>query len=218
MFERQIFQIPFTLLAAWVLYRWSFTLSDAPSLLGISPRCWFQLSFVTSIVHHSYVWFCWRAQLHHQWMTRWLGSKALDIYAFGFFALALSRVASLITMALADGQSLSIPPAIRYAGLIVTSLLSAYAMYSVARYFGMKRATGADHFEEKYRTMPLVREGIFKYTRNGMYNYALLMIWIPGLATQSKAALVLAAFNLAYIWVHYFCLEKPDMARIYGGR
>ena len=38
----------------------------------------------------------------------------------------------------------------------------------------------------------------------------------PGLYASSQAALLAAAFNHAYIWVHYFCTELPDMKRIYG--
>jgi len=37
-----------------------------------------------------------------------------------------------------------------------------------------------------------------------------------GAPDWATAALVLAAFCHAYIWVHYFCTEKPDMKRIYG--
>ena len=29
-------------------------------------------------------------------------------------------------------------------------------------------------------------------------------------------ALAVALFQHAYIWVHYYCTEKPDMRRIYG--
>ena len=32
----------------------------------------------------------------------------------------------------------------------------------------------------------------------------------------SSLALVAAAFNHLYIWVHYWSTERPDMARIYG--
>ena len=29
-------------------------------------------------------------------------------------------------------------------------------------------------------------------------------------------ALVVALFSHAYIWVHYFCTDRPDMKLIYG--
>jgi hypothetical protein len=40
---------------------------------------------------------------------------------------------------------------------------------------------------------------------------------MPGIALRSRAALVVALFSHLYICVHYFCTEKPDMKRIYGG-
>ena len=45
-------------------------------------------------------------------------------------------------------------------------------MYSVRRYFGLKRAAGGDHFYVKYQTMELATKGIFQFTSNGMYVYA----------------------------------------------
>jgi hypothetical protein len=59
-----------------------------------------------------------------------------------------------------------------------------------------------------------VREGIFRYTSNAMYVFAAMMIWIPALVFASKAALISAFFNHAYLWVHYYTLELPDMQRI----
>jgi hypothetical protein len=49
-----------------------------------------------------------------------------------------------------------------------------------------------------------------------MYVFAAMVVWIPALIFASKAALISAFFNYAYLWVHYFTLEKPDMRRIYA--
>ena len=57
---------------------------------------------------------------------------------------------------------------------------------------------------------------MFRFTRNGMYTFGLLLVWLPGLYAASKAALLAALFHHAYIWVHYACTELPDMRRIYG--
>jgi hypothetical protein len=43
-----------------------------------------------------------------------------------------------------------------------------------------------------------------------------MVLYLPGLIWGSSAALLLAAFNHAYVWVHYFTTEKPDMGVIYG--
>jgi len=61
-----------------------------------------------------------------------------------------------------------------------------------------------------------VKEGIFRYTDNGMYIYSILILYLPGLLLLSKTALIVALFNHVYIWVHYYCTERPDMKVIYG--
>jgi hypothetical protein len=73
-----------------------------------------------------------------------------------------------------------------------------------------------DHFDPGYRNLPMVREGIFRFSPNAMYVFGFLAMWIPAFLFQSLTALVIAAFSHAYIWVHYYATEKPDMARIYG--
>jgi protein-S-isoprenylcysteine O-methyltransferase Ste14 len=64
--------------------------------------------------------------------------------------------------------------------------------------------------------MPLVREGAFKYSSNAMYTYVFLVFWAIAFFTGSTAALATALFQHAYIWVHYYCTEEPDMRVIYG--
>jgi protein-S-isoprenylcysteine O-methyltransferase Ste14 len=64
--------------------------------------------------------------------------------------------------------------------------------------------------------MPLVNEGIFRYTRNGMYGPGFLVFWGMAVACDSTGALLAAAFAHAYIWVHHLATEKPDMDAIYG--
>ena len=44
-----------------------------------------------------------------------------------------------------------------------------------------------------------------------------LGLWGIALFAGSLAALAAALFQHAYIWVHYYCTEAPDMALIYGG-
>ena len=61
-----------------------------------------------------------------------------------------------------------------------------------------------------------MKKGIFRYTDNGMYIYGLMILYLPGLLLLSKAAMVVALFNHIYIWVHYYCTERPDMKVIYG--
>ena len=99
---------------------------------------------------------------------------------------------------------------------VTVAVPTVYLFYSVGRYFGFRRAFGIDHFDPAYRSMPMVRQGIFRYTSNGMYTFGFLILWIPALWFASSAALAVAAFSHLYIWVHYGCTELPDMRRIYG--
>jgi len=85
----------------------------------------------------------------------------------------------------------------------------------VKRYFTFERAYGIDHFDKNYN-VPYVKQGIFRFTNNGMYVFGLLILYIPALLLFSKVALVVALFNHLYIWVHYYATEKPDMKQIYG--
>jgi protein-S-isoprenylcysteine O-methyltransferase Ste14 len=89
-------------------------------------------------------------------------------------------------------------------------------MYSVAKYFGMDRAYGIDHFDPSYRTKPFVKQGMFKYTNNAMYKFGFLIFWAIAFAFLSKAALISAAFSHLYIWVHFYFTELPDIKHIYG--
>jgi len=91
-----------------------------------------------------------------------------------------------------------------------------YAGYSVGRYFGIDRALGGDHFRQRYREMPMVHEGAFAWSSNAMYAFVFLGLWGIALITGSQAALAAALFQHAYIWVHYYCTEEPDMKLIYG--
>ena len=49
-----------------------------------------------------------------------------------------------------------------------------------------------------------------------MYGLAFLGLWAIALLCGSWSALVAAAFQHAYIWVHMYTVEGPDMRRIYG--
>jgi len=102
--------------------------------------------------------------------------------------------------------------------LVLTSLLTLlgiYTMVSVKCYFGLARAAGADHFDSHYRDLPLVNQGIFRFTNNGMYYCGFSLFWALALGFNSQAALLVAAFSHAYIWVHFFVTEKPDMHYLY---
>jgi hypothetical protein len=185
-------------------------------MLGISVQSWFVIALVVPIVHQVYVWLAWRSQLCFGTLTKLFGRQAFVIYQAVFMMLLLSRPVSLLMLAIADIDSLVLPVTIRVVICTVLGLPVAYAMYSVVRYFGMARAAGKDHFDESFRQMPLVTKGIYRYTSNAMYAIVFLGVWVIAIACASWAALLAAGFSHAYIWVHYYCTERPDMRVIYG--
>lgn len=208
-FERQGYQIVFTIVATLAVLFLGRNLSA-------DPKLWLQLGLLIAIVHQTYVWFIWRLQLQSQWISKRFGEKGFDFYVVGFFLLFVSRLVATIILAYYDRHSIHIPTVLWWYLTASISVLSAYTFYSVARYFGMKRATGADHFFERYRKMPFVKQGMFQFSSNAMYLYGTLLILLPGIMGESYFAILLGIFNYLYVWVHYFCLEKPDIRRIYG--
>src|SRR5699024_1571993 len=110
-------------------------------------------------------------------------------YLFVFFLLFVGRFLSLVALAWLDRGSLGLQILPRSLLTIILGLLGLYAAYSVKRYFGFARAAGADHFDSRYREMPIVKEGIFRFTNNGMYGYAFLLNWAIAFAFNSTTAL-----------------------------
>ena len=221
MFERQIqhYVLLATLLAA-VVVRCSFS-SDALSgqWAGLSTARWLIVAMAMPIVHQGYVWLVWRAELHHGLVTKWFGrQRGFSIYAVGFALLFGARLLALIALATSNYGTLDCSPRLAYALAVILGIPWAYAIYSVLRYFGLRRAFGIDHFDPAYRTMPFVRQGIFRWTSNGMYGPGFFVVWLPGLIGLSEAAMLAGLFNHAYIWVHYYTTELPDIRRIYASR
>jgi len=185
-------------------------------LWGISTWNWFWISVELPIAHQIFVWFCWRTELHRGLISRLFGRFAFTLYVaiFGFFLV--SRLVSITALSFASRNTLPINRVVLEWIAIFIAVPVAYLMYSVVRYFGVLRACGADHFDDSYRSKPLVRQGIYRFTSNGMYTFGLMVLYIPALWYASRPALVAAVFGHIYIWVHFFTTERPDMRRIYG--
>ncbi|MEE8107179.1 MAG: PEMT/PEM2 methyltransferase family protein [Planctomycetota bacterium] len=186
------------------------------SLLGIQTSTWVWLGVANAVVHQVFVWLCWRLELHGQSLTRRFGKAAFPAYQVVFAILILARPVLAVIVALSNSGSLGLPPTLAYALATICVVPGVYLVYSIKRYFGFKRAFGIDHFDPAYRSAPLIRKGIFRFSSNSMYVYGFLILWAPAFAFNSSAALLLAAFSHVYIWVHYACTERPDMRRIYG--
>jgi hypothetical protein len=187
-------------------------------LLGISTWNWFWISIEVPIIHQIYVWFCWRTELHRGLMTRLFGSAAFAVYAVPFTIFLVGRLVVITALAISSRDTIPANPLLLKIAAVVVALPVAYLAYSVARYFGVLRAYGADHFDESYRSKSLVRKGIFRFTSNGMYTFGLAALYLPALWYASRPAMVAAVFGHIFIWVHYFTTELPDMRRIYGAQ
>ncbi len=187
------------------------------SFWGIETSTWLLIAILSPIVHQIYVVVCWRLELYYQSISKLFGMKlGFKLYKVGFALLIFSRLVTIILLAISNKDTLHIYPYVSYALAVLFVLPVVYLFYSVLKYFGADRAFGIDHFEpKKAKKFKMVKEGIFKYTSNGMYEYGFLILWIPALIFLSKAALLLALFNHIYIWIHYYFTELPDMKVIY---
>ena len=186
------------------------------ALWGITTEGWFWLGIAVPIAHQIYVWLIWRLELFKRTFTsRWGVEQAFSAYAAVFSILFVSRLIYTIIVAYSSRWTLDIKPLISLiiAAIIIPIII--YLIYSIKKYFTFQRAFGIDHFDKHYNE-PYVKGGIFRYTDNGMYLYGMMILYLPGLLLFSKAAIIVAAFNHVYIWVHYYCTERPDMETIYG--
>ena len=184
--------------------------------LGLSSTQWVWLAALNAITHHVYVWFCWRVELHGGWLSRRFGNHAFRIFATGFLILFVLRPILAFSLGWANRGTLPLASLFSYTLAGICFGFAAYTMYSVRTYFSFDRAFGIDHFDDAYRTLPLERRGVFRLSPNAMYVFGFLTLWIPAFLFQSTAALIMAGFSHAYIWVHYFATERPDMRHIYG--
>ena len=187
-------------------------------LWHIETYIWLIAAIAAPIVHQIYVLFCWRSELYYSTISRIFGrAKGFKIYKIGFSFLILSRLVTIVILAISNEGTLYISPVLSYSIAIILLVPCLYLFYSVFKYFGMDRAFGIDHFDvATAKGWKMVDKGIFRYSSNAMYTYGFLILWIPGFVFMSKAALLAALFNHLYIWVHFYFTERPDMKFIYG--
>ena len=184
--------------------------------LGISTVLWLIIAVSLAVLHQLYVQLIWRIELVTAYFTKKFGiKKSYRMFGVGFFILFISRLLVILVVAWSNRYTLRTPPWVNYIASAFVLYFVFYAFYSVVKYFTFHRALGIDHFDRSYAE-PFETRGIYKYTNNGMYVYAMLIVYLPGLLLFSKAALLLGLFNQLYAWGHYFSVERPDMKVIYG--
>jgi hypothetical protein len=183
--------------------------------LGLPDSTWFWLSLGTTVLHQVIVWLVFRAQLCCQLLTRVFGRHDTRVWAAVFLPLLLGRPLILLGLALSDTGSLVSLRPLQIALGVLLMIPAVYTFRSIYHHFGIQRALGGDHFRDRYRQMPFVHEGAFRYSSNAMYSFAFLALWAIALFAGSRAALSLALFQHAYIWVHMYCTEQPDIRLLY---
>ena len=186
--------------------------NDSKLLFGVSSKNWFLLAMSTPFLHQIYVWFCWRSELCWKTISRTIGFKG---YVLIFFIIAILRLLS-VGLCFADYGTWFTPNWIAWSVSVLIFMPFVYTIYSIKKYFGFMRATGIDHFDPSYKDKPFERRGIFKWTPNAMYTFALAIFFGFAISAGSKAMFVFAAYTYIGGWLHYFCTEKEDFKVIYG--
>ena len=128
----------------------------------------------------------------------------------------MARPVLILALGMADQESMALWQPLSLILTVVLAIPALYTLHSVRVYFGLVRAMGGDHFRREYREMPLVEQGAYQWSSNAMYAFVFLGLWAAAFLTRSVAALSVALFQHAFIWVHFYCTEEPDMALIYG--
>jgi hypothetical protein len=208
MLEGQIFQTTFAIIGVYVFI----------ALIGGHEEIrnsLLALAVLSSLAHQLWVAFFWRVQLHSK-LFRGAETAAFAVYRVGFVLLALLRFVAIVLVSRLDAGSLARAAPLRIGGAALLLALSAYGMYSVIRYFGVNRAFGSDHFFPEVRDLGFVRQGVFRFTRNGMYSVTVLFIYIAPVLLESRVGMGIALFHHVHLWVHYFCMERIDLDVMYG--
>tara|TARA_Y100000590_G_scaffold16037_1_gene19431 strand:- start:296 stop:970 length:675 start_codon:yes stop_codon:yes gene_type:complete len=185
--------------------------NNTNTFIGINSLDWFMIAMSIPLIHQVYVWISWRSELCWKLVTKTIGFNGYVIF---FFILIISRL-SAIVLCFVDYGSLYTPGWFAWILATLIFIPGAYTMYSVKKYFGFLRAAGADHFDKKYRDMPFEKRGIFKWTPNAMYVFAIAIPFAFATVSGSESMFIVSIYTYISIWLHYFCTEKEDFKVIY---
>jgi len=210
-FKNQIWHIGGLIVLYYVALQMVDFETDSNVFLGISAKIWFLFSMLTPLLHQGYVWLCWRSELCWKTISRTIGFKG---YVLIFFIVSILRFLC-VGLCFADYGTWFTPGWIAWSISVLLFILFVYTMYSVKKYFGFMRATGIDHFDPSYKDIHFEKRGIFKWSSNAMYTFAIFIFFGFAISAGSKAMFVFAAYTYIGVWLHYFCTEKEDFKVIY---
>ena len=211
-FKHQIWHLGGTVILFYIGTKFSGLQNNTNTFINLNAFGWFIIAMTIPLIHQAYVWICWRSELCWKSISSTIGFKG---YVIIFFVLIISRL-SAIVLCFVDYGSLYVPGWFAWSLAVIIFIPGIYTMYSVKKYFGFLRAAGADHFDPKYRDMPFERRGIFKWSPNAMYVFAIGIPFSLAVAAGSRSMLIVAIYTYISIWLHYFCTEKEDFKVIYG--
>ena len=211
-FKHQVWHLGGTIFLFYIGFQFIDFSNNTNTFLRINTFGWFLIAMTIPLVHQTYVWICWRSELCWKSISNTIGFKG---YVIIFFILIISRL-SAIVLCFVDYGSLYKPGWLAWILGLILFIPGVYTMYSVKKYFGFLRAAGADHFDPKYRNLSFENRGIFKWTPNAMYVFAIGIPFSFAVATGSQSMFIVAIYTYTSIWLHYFCTEKPDIAIIYN--
>jgi hypothetical protein len=174
------------------------------------------VSVALGVLHHLWILVFWRLELRSGAISGKLGGAGFPIFSIGFVILISARFASVVYLALLNGGTLALALFARLLLVGIIGALNVWGMYSVLRYFGIRRAFGLDHFDRSIARKGLVRAGAYRHMNNVMYLIILPAFCVPGLLWDSLASTLMGVFHWLFVWAHYYCTELPDMTEIYG--
>jgi hypothetical protein len=187
--------------------------------LGLDVVSWYWIAILVPILHQIIIAPLWKLELSSQRLTNFFGStdRAFTFFRVVFALFFVPRLFIAIPISWLTRETLDqASGAVFFVLALVLTPIVIFGWYSVIRYFGIPRAFGADHFYPEYRKLPMVNKGIYKYTSNAMYVFVLAIVWVPAAYMGSLPGLLVGVFNHAWVWVHYYFIEQPDMDYIYG--
>ena len=211
-FKNQIWHVGGLIILFYLGYQLVDFENNSNVFFGISAKNWFLFSMMTPLLHQGYVWLCWRSELCWQTISRTIGFKA---YVIIFIIFGILRLSS-IGLCFADYGTWYAPGWIAWIISVLIFIPFIYTLYSIKKYFGFMRATGIDHFDPSYKDIPFERRGIFKWSSNAMYTFAVAVFFGFAISSGSKAMFIFAVYTYIGTWLHYFCTEKEDFKVIYG--
>jgi len=209
-FKHQIWHIGGLIVLYYVALQMVDFETDSNVFLGICAKSWFLFSMLTPLLHQGYVWLCWRSELCWQTISKTIGFK---FYVIIFFILGILRLSS-IGLCFADYGTWYTPGWIALTISVLIFIPFVYTLYSIKKYFGFMRATGIDHFDPSYKDIPFERRGIFKWSSNAMYTFAVAVFFGFAISSGSKAMFIFAV----YTYILFGCIifvQKKKILKLY---